>query len=311
MFRYRQGRSALVLLVACAGVFACSSDEGPGSGAQGGGGSTSASTGSPSSASTGSGGAAPSTTTGTGGNGGSGGSGGSSGNDKTGDCTSVNDKPVIVVNKDGSGTFTSVQAALNSVSKSNKTQTIIRIAPGSYAEKLLVDRPFVTLCGEVGKEKNTILTYNDSASTPNGNGGTLGTTGSASVNISASDVSAENITFQNSTGPGIQAVALLVTGSRVQFPNSRFMGYQDTLYVKGGTQYFRDCFIAGSVDFIFGGATAVFDNCTTHNAAGGTAIVAPSTDQAVPYGIVFLGGSATADPAVETGSVALGRNWKA
>ncbi|AUX29592.1 pectinesterase [Sorangium cellulosum] len=248
---------------------------------------------------------------GTGGDGGGGsGAGGSGGGGGASDCNSVTGGPLVEVNRDGSGDFTSVQAAINSVARSNTTPTVIRIAPGTYAEKLVVDRPHLTLCGQAGRAETTVLTYGDSASTSNGAGGTLGTSGSFSVNISASDVSVENITFANSTGPGIQAVALLVSGSRVQFRRCRALGHQDTLYVKNGTQYFRDCYIEGSVDFIFGGATAVFEDCTMHNAAGGSAITAPSTDESIPFGIVFLGGRATAAGSVRSGSVALGRNWR-
>lgn len=238
------------------------------------------------------------------------GTGGSGGSGGTSDCNSLTGGAIIEVNRGGSGDFTSVQAAINSVSRSNTTPTIIRIAPGTYSEKLVVDRPHVTLCGQTGQAEKTILTYSDNANTPNGAGGTLGTSGSYSVNISASDVSAENITFANSTGPGVQAVALLVTGNRVQFRRCRAIGHQDTLYVKSGTQYFKDCYIEGTVDFIFGGATAVFDSCTIHNVASGTAITAPSTEQSTPFGIVFLGGKATAAASIRPGSIALGRNWR-
>ncbi|WP_437574261.1 pectinesterase family protein [Sorangium sp. So ce887] len=255
-------------------------------------------------------------TSGTGGDGSGGsgaggsGAGGSGGGSGASDCNSVTGGTLIEVNRDGSGDFTSVQAAINSVARSNTTPTILRIAPGTYSEKLVVDRPHVTLCGQTGQAETTVLTYGDSANTSNGAGGTLGTSGSFSVNISASDVSAENITFANSTGPGVQAVALLVSGSRVQFRHCRAIGYQDTLYVKNGSQYFRDCYIEGTVDFIFGGATAVFEDCTVHNVASGTAITAPSTDASIPFGIVFLGGKATAVGSIRSGSIALGRNWR-
>lgn len=244
------------------------------------------------------------------GGGGTGGSDGSGGATGAADCNGVTDQPIIEVAKDGSGDFDTVQAALNGISKSNGTPTQIRIAPGIYTEKLVVDRPFVTLCGQTGQTESTVLTYGDSANTPNGEGGTVGTSGSYSVNVSASDVSAENITFENSAGPVGQAVALLLTGNRQQFRNCRMLGHQDTLYVKGGTQYFKNCYVEGTVDFIFGGATAVFDGCTIHNVGGGSAITAPSTDEAVPFGIVFLGGEVTAAGSVKAGSVALGRNWR-
>ncbi|WP_433933912.1 pectinesterase family protein [Sorangium cellulosum] len=322
---------ALASLLALSCSFACSSEQAADDPASPAGGGSSAATGGQSSGTTsngttgsggtvspgGSGGAgtgggagAPvDASSGTGGGGGSG-AGGSDGGSVTSDCNSATGGELIEVNRDGSGDFTTVQAAINSVARSNTTPTIIRIAPGTYSEKLIVDRPHVTLCGQTDQAEATVLTYGDSAKTPNGAGGELGTSGSFSVNISASDVSAENITIANSTGPGVQAVALLVSGSRVQFRHCRFLGYQDTLYVKNGTQYFRDCHIEGSVDFIFGGATAVFEDCTIHNVAGGSAVTAPSTDESIPFGIVFLGGEATAAGSVRSGSVALGRNWR-
>lgn len=227
------------------------------------------------------------------------------------DCNSVTGQKVITVAKSG-GDYDTVQAALNSLSKTNSTPTQIRIAPGTYKEKLSIQVPNITLCGQAGKASSTILTYSDNANTPNGNGGTLGTTGGASTTLSSNDVSAENLTFANSTPlGGSQAVALLVTGNQVQFRNCRFLSFQDTLYVRKAKQYFRDCYVEGTVDFIFGDATAVFDNCTVHNVSGGTAVTAPNTDQSVPYGLVFLGGELTAVSSIKAGSMALGRNWGA
>jgi len=226
------------------------------------------------------------------------------------DCNDVTGVPVITVAKDGSGQYSTVQAAINSVSTSNSQQTQIRIKPGVYREKLLIDRPNLTLCGETGQTASTVLTYDDAADTPDGNGGTLGTSGSTSIAINADDISVENITMENSHGPGMQAVAVRIAADRVQFRNTRFLGNQDTLYVHSGSQYFKDCYVEGTVDYIFGGATAVFDNCAIHSVGGGTAITAPSTEQAQPYGIVFLGGRVTASSSVSNDSVALGRNWR-
>ncbi len=233
--------------------------------------------------------------------------GASSGSD---DCNAISDQPNISVAKQGAD-FDTLQAALDSLSSSNTTPTIIRIAPGSYREKLRIDVPQITLCGQLGREQDTVLTFTDGADTPNGNGGTLGTTGSASVTLSSDDVSVENLTFENTRGVGTQAVALLVNGERVQFRNVRFLANQDTLYVKNGSQYFRDCYVEGTVDFIFGGATAVFEDCHIHNVGTGTAVVAPNTDQATEFGLVFLGGQLTADGSIADGSMALGRNWGA
>ncbi|HEY5376247.1 MAG TPA: pectinesterase family protein [Polyangiaceae bacterium] len=228
------------------------------------------------------------------------------------DCNSITGQAVITVAAGGTANFKTVQAALNSLSKTNTTPTQIRIAPGTYKEKLNIAVPNITLCGQAGKASSTILTYSDNANTPDGSGGTLGTTGGASTLLSSNDVSAENLTFENSTPlGGSQAVALLVNGDQVQFRNCRFLSYQDTLYVRKAKQYFRACYIEGSVDFIFGDATAVFDDCTVYSAAGGVAATAPNTAQSTAYGLVFLGGQLTAASGISAGSVALGRNWGA
>lgn len=226
------------------------------------------------------------------------------------DCNSITNQPILRVAADGSGQYKTVQAALNTISSSNTTPTQLRIKPGTYREKLSVTKPFVTFCGETGKEASTILTYNDGASTLKSDGTAIGTSGSASVTIKANDISMENITIENSFGVGSQAVALLAQGQRLQFRNCRLLANQDTLYAHSGTQYYRNCHIQGTVDFIFGAATAVFDNNTIHSVGGGTALTAPSTEQTVPYGLVFLGGKVTAVSSVSKGSVALGRNWR-
>jgi pectin methylesterase-like acyl-CoA thioesterase len=218
---------------------------------------------------------------------------------------------VVTVGASGAD-FSTVQAALNSLSKTNTTPTQVRIAPGTYKEKLRVEVPNITLCGQAGKASSTILTFSDNANTSNGNGGTLGTTGGASTTLTSSDVSVENITFANSTPlGGSQAVALLVNGDKVQFRGCRFLSFQDTLYVRKARQYFRDCYVEGTVDYIFGDATAVFDDCTAHNVGGGTAVTAPNTAESMAYGLVFLGGQLTAASGVQAGSMALGRNWGA
>lgn len=228
----------------------------------------------------------------------------------TSDCNSVTNQPILQVAADGSATYKTVASALNTISSSNTTPTQIRIKPGTYREKLLVTKPFVTFCGQTGKEASTILTYNDGASTLNSSGTAIGTSGSASVTIKANDISMENITIENSFGVGSQAVALLAQGQRLQFRNCRLLGNQDTLYTHSGTQYYRNCHIQGTVDFIFGAATAVFENNVIHSVGGGSALTAPSTEQTVPYGLVFLGGKVTAVSSVAKGSVALGRNWR-
>jgi pectin methylesterase-like acyl-CoA thioesterase len=210
----------------------------------------------------------------------------------------------ITVAKDGSGQFTTVQAAVNSIASGSSTHTRIDIKAGTYAEKLTIaSRTNLCLVGDGAT--TTILTYGDD------NASAGGTSASASVYVSANDFSATNLTFQNSFGSGSQAVALRTTGQRQQFLNCRFVGYQDTLYTHQGSQYFRDCYVQGNTDYVFGGATAVLQNCEVRNVEGGSATSAPNTDIGTAYGIVFLGGKFTAVSSVKSNSVALARPWGA
>lgn len=210
----------------------------------------------------------------------------------------------INVAKDGSGQFTTVQAAINSIASGSSAHVRINIKAGSYNEKLTIaSRTNLCLVGD--SATSTILTYGDSNATVGS------TSGSASVLISANDFSAANLTFQNSYGSGSQAVALRTTGLRQQFLNCRFVGYQDTLYTHSGSQYFKNCYVQGNTDYVFGGATAVLDGCEMRNVEGGSAVAAPNTDAATKYGIVFLGGSVTAVSSVKANSVGLARPWGA
>jgi pectinesterase len=210
----------------------------------------------------------------------------------------------ITVAKDGSGQFSTVQAAVNSITSGSSAHIRIDIKAGTYTEKLTIASR-TNLCLVGAGATSTILSYNDS------NGSVGSTSGSASVLISANDFSAANLTIQNSFGSGSQAVALRTTGQRQQFLNCRFVGYQDTLYTHQGMQYFRNCYVQGNTDYVFGGATAVLQNCEVRNVEGGSAVAAPNTDAGTAYGIVFLGGKFTAASGVKANSVGLGRPWGA
>jgi pectin methylesterase-like acyl-CoA thioesterase len=209
----------------------------------------------------------------------------------------------ITVAKDGSGSFTTMKAAIDSLSGTTE-HVRIDIKAGTYTEKLTISSP-KNLCLVGASNTTTILSYGDS------NGSVGSTSGSASVHISADDFSAANLAIQNTYGSGSQAVALRVTGDRQQFLNCRFIGYQDTLYTHNGMQYFRNCYVQGNTDYVFGGATAVLQDCEARNVEGGSAVAAPNTDIGTAYGIVFLGGQFTAVSSVKSGSVALGRPWGA
>ena len=112
-----------------------------------------------------------------------------------------------------------------------------------------------------------------------------------------------------SHGPVGQAVALVVDGTRAAFERVHLLGHQDTLYLrKAGTRaWFRDCRIEGTVDYVFGAATALFERCTLHSVGDGY-LAAPSTPAEQPHGFVFRDCTITAAPAVTR--VHLGRPWR-
>ena len=217
----------------------------------------------------------------------------------------------FVVAADGSGDYTTIQAAVNAVPDYRKAgPTRILVRKGIYKEKVVIaqSKEKVQLIGEDG----AVITYDDYASKPNIFGENKGTSGSGSIYIYSPDFLAENITFENSSGPVGQAVACHVGADRAVFRRCRFLGFQDTLYTFGENtrEYYEDCYIEGTVDFIFGKATAVFNRCTIHSKRSGGFLTAPATPENCKYGYVFYDCKLTADPAVETGSVWLSRPWR-
>ncbi len=216
--------------------------------------------------------------------------------------------PVLTVAKDGSGQFTKVQEAINAVPANSAVPTIIKIRDGIYREKL--DLPSqkvkVRMIGE--SREGTVLVYGDAASTLDASGNALGTSGSYSFRVQASDFTAEHLTIRNDAGINAgQAVALYANADRLVFRDVSLRGHQDTLYANNGRHYYLDSYIEGTVDFIFGNATALFENSTLHSLGGGY-VTAASTAAGKP-GYIFLNSRATAEPGI-TG-VALGRPWRA
>jgi pectinesterase len=213
------------------------------------------------------------------------------------------------------GTFRTMQAALKVAPAGSATnRTRILIKPGTYEEQITVPQNlrYLTFVGQGTKPEDVVLTFNLSAKSTKGGGGVVGTSGSSSMFINANDFTAENLTFANSTPPKIaQAVALKPQADRLAFFNCRFIGYQDTLYACKARQYYKDCFITGTVDFIFGDATAAFDHCTIESTDKGY-ITAPSTAKQSPFGLVFLDCKLTAAGALvkQKPSVYLGRPWR-
>jgi pectinesterase len=214
----------------------------------------------------------------------------------------------LYVAADGSAPFTSVQKAIMAVpSGSRENPVIIHIAPGTYRELIYVqhEKCFFKLTGK--NPANTILTFNLYAGITNAEGKPIGTFKTPSTIIDADDFTAENLTFENSAGPVGQALAIRVDGDRAQFRNCRLLGWQDTILLNRGRQYFENCYIAGHVDFIFGAATAWFEHCHI-NCLGNGYITAASTPVDQPYGFVFSHCTITGDkPGIKT---FLGRPWR-
>lgn len=216
----------------------------------------------------------------------------------------------ISVAQDGSGTYKTVQEAIDHVPAHNKKPVEIFVRNGTYQERVVLDstKNFVRLIGE--DKDRTIITFNNHAGMTMPSGKRMGTPESASFFIYAHDFIARNITFQNDAGfTAGQAVAVLAHGDRLVFDHCRFIGFQDVLYTEGerSRQYYRDCYIEGTTDFIFGPSTAVFDRCHIHSKKN-SHVTAASTPENVKYGYVFLDCNLTADTAVH--SVSLGRPWK-
>jgi PelA/Pel-15E family pectate lyase len=187
----------------------------------------------------------------------------------------------IIVAADGSGDVKTVQAAIDKIPENNAKRSIIIIKPGIYKEQVRVpaNKPYISFIG-TGAEK-TILTFGLS----NKDAGS--TSASYSTYIGGHDFYAENITFENSFGAGSQAVAALIEADRAVFKRCRFLGWQDTLYAKNGRQYYKDCYIEGHVDFIFGQAAAVFETSEIRSKGDGYIAAPMRFAAAEPSGFVF------------------------
>lgn len=215
------------------------------------------------------------------------------------------------VAKDGSGDYKTVQEAFNAIPYNNKKPITIIIKNGIYKEKLLLDstKNFVTLIGE--DKYNTILTYNDHTGKLSPKGDTINTRTSFSFKILADNFTASNITFQNDAGFAAgQAVAVESDGDKAIFNNCRFIGNQDVLFTNNekSRQYYKQCYIEGTTDFIFGSATVWFEQCHIHSKKN-SHITAASTPKEKKWGYVFNDCILTGDTSLH--NVSLGRPWRA
>lgn len=214
-------------------------------------------------------------------------------------------KYVFTVAKDGTGDYKFIQDAIDAMRVFPLAPITLYIRNGIYNEKieLPANNTDVTFIGE--DVEKTIITFNDYSGR-----GRLNTFTSYTAKISGNRFVAENITFVNSAGPVGQALALYVDADKAVFKNCRFIGNQDTIYAAGETsrQYFVDCFIEGTTDFIFGPATAVFQNCRIRSKTN-SYITAANTTPGKKFGFVFLDCHIMADSSVTR--IFLGRPWRA
>lgn len=242
---------------------------------------------------------------------------------------------MITIAWDGSGDFTTLQAALDAVPEDHPQPVEMRMKRGVYRERVIWTKSRITLIAEEGTE----LVGGAYARQLLPNGETQNTFLTATLLISGDDVRMEGLTIRNDAGDGRQvgqAVALYAAGDRLSFLRCRLIACQDTLFcgptlrkigrwtpgydiprgVEGidtlppvdARQYFRDCFIQGDVDFIFGPYRVWFEGCTLYANERGGFYTAPNTPREQPFGLVFHRCRLTGDCA--PGGVYLGRPWR-
>lgn len=247
-------------------------------------------------------------------------------------------------------TYTTITEALNSIPPDNQKPVTISVAPGIYREKITIDRSYVTLEGSGAGSEDVIFSFHDYANDRMEDGSKRGTFRSYSVLVDAHDVTLRNLTIENASGDSLthgQAIALYADGDRLILDSCCLLGHQDTLFtgplppkevIKDGfigpkqfaprvcgRHYYKDCYICGDIDFIFGGATAFFENCTIESlrhfpeTAGGSEdraekqihgyVTAASTPEGEAYGYVFENCRLVSEEC-PAGSVYLGRPWR-
>lgn len=245
-------------------------------------------------------------------------------------------KITIKVAQDGTGAYRRIGDALAVVRDYRDVAIEIAVAKGIYRERLEITTPHITLSGE--DAENTVIVYQDYAYDTMPDGEKRGTFRTPSVFIDTHHFTARNITFQNDAGQGDevgQALAVYADGDVLCFENCRFLGYQDTLFTAplplkemqpggfrgpkefapriNGRHLYKDCYIEGNIDFIFGGATAYFEGCELftirreHQDVCGY-VTAASTLEGQEYGYVFNHCRFTSNCPEQ--SVYLGRPWR-
>ena len=210
----------------------------------------------------------------------------------------------IVVSRDGTGNFRTLQEAIESARAFMDYTVTIYVKNGVYKEKVIVPS-WVENIDIIGEDRDkTIITYDDHA-----NINKMGTFRTYTVKVEGSEITFKNLTIENNAAQLGQAVALHTEGDRLKFINCRILGNQDTIYTgaKFTRLYFKDCYIDGTTDFIFGPSTALFEDCIIHSKRN-SYVTAASTPKEAKYGYVFKHCKLTAEPGVD--KVYLGRPWR-
>ncbi len=196
----------------------------------------------------------------------------------------------IVVSRDGTGQCRNINDAIEVCRAFMDYHKVIYVKKGTYKEKLIIPSWLtnIEICGE--DRDNTIITYDDHANIhlPELGGKAMGTFRTYTLKIEGSGITLKNITIENNSARLGQAVALHTEGDRLIFINCRFLGHQDTIYtgIAGTRLYFKDCYIEGTTDFIFGPSIAWFENCDILDKQN-SYITAASTPADQPYGYIF------------------------
>ncbi|MDE6379922.1 MAG: pectin esterase [Muribaculaceae bacterium] len=210
----------------------------------------------------------------------------------------------ITVAQDGSGDYKTINEALKKLRGDFEDPVRIYVKDGRYDEKILVNYTLKNVTIEGESRKGTVITHGDYAQLNN-----MGTSGSYTMRIDGNNITLKNMTIENTAGQVGQAVALHTTGDKIHVIDCDILGNQDTLYATGhnSRDLFDNCYIEGTVDFIFGAATALFRNCHLH-AKSDSYLTAASTPKENAVGYVFHKCKVTAAPDVK--NVHLGRTWR-
>ena len=210
----------------------------------------------------------------------------------------------LVVARDGSGQYRTLAEAIERVRVFMDYNVTIFVKKGTYKEKLIIPEQLenVEIVGE--DRDQTIITFDDHA-----NINKMGTFRTYTMKVEGNKLTFRNLTIENNAPQMGQAVALHTEGDCIKFINCRFLGNQDTIYTGGryARLYFKNCYIEGTTDFIFGPATALFEDCHIH-CKRNSYITAASTPQEVKYGYIFKKCKITATP--EVAKMYLGRPWR-